>query len=156
MRKHLRKPGVWIAALLMLAIWLLRSRPASSPLPQPVSPAAVGATREAPDQPASAPRAGLPPLPAFLPAEAQATIALILRDGPYPHAQDDGVFGNHEGHLPDRPRGYYREYTVPTTGLDHRGTRRIVTGGDPPEVWYYTDDHYDSFRQFTIASQGRP
>ena len=38
-----------------------------------------------------------------------------------------------------------------TPGLDHRGARRIVTGGQPPEMYYYTDDHYDSFRSFQVA-----
>ena len=56
--------------------------------------------------------------------------------------------------LPQRPRGYYREYTVDTPGARTRGTRRIVTGGDPPEAWYYTDDHYESFRSFTVPAQG--
>lgn len=84
-----------------------------------------------------------------LPVEARQTITLIQRGGPYPHSQDGAVFGNRERHLPPRPRGYYREYTVRTPGLKHRGARRIVTGGDPPEVWYYTDDHYESFRAFT-------
>lgn len=84
-----------------------------------------------------------------LPPEARQTIALIQRGGPYPHRQDGTVFGNRERLLPNKPRGYYREYTVRTPGLGHRGARRIVTGGDPPEVWYYTDDHYESFRVFT-------
>lgn len=154
MRKHLRKPGVWIAALLVLAIWLLWSRPASSPLQQPPV-AATDASPQAPPRAVAGTREA-PSLPAFLPAEAHATVDLILRDGPYPHAQDDAVFGNREGHLPGRPRGYYREYTVQTPGLDHRGARRIVTGGDPPEVWYYTDDHYDSFRRFAVAGPDRP
>ncbi len=74
------------------------------------------------------------------------TLRLIERGGPFPHAQDDTTFFNREGHLPQRPRGYYREYTVETPGLSHRGARRIVTGGDPPVIFYYTDDHYDSFR----------
>jgi ribonuclease T1 len=87
-------------------------------------------------------------LPAFLPPEARETIALIQRDGTFPYRQDGGVFGNREGRLPRKPRGWYREYTVDTPGLRHRGARRIVTGGDPPREWYYTDDHYDSFRSF--------
>jgi guanyl-specific ribonuclease Sa len=90
-------------------------------------------------------------LPAFLPPEARATIALVQRDGPFPYRQDGGAFGNREGHLPRKPRGWYREYTVQTPGLRHRGARRIVTGGDPPREWYYTDDHYDSFRSFAIT-----
>ncbi|MCE0733245.1 hypothetical protein LWH48_10665 [Halomonas sp. G15] len=83
-----------------------------------------------------------------LPGQAQidATLRLIERGGPFPHSQDGTTFFNREGHLPQEPRGYYREYTVETPGLSHRGARRIVTGGQPPEVFYYTDDHYDSFR----------
>lgn len=90
-------------------------------------------------------------LPEFLPAEAADTMARITRGGPFEHRQDGGVFGNREGLLPPKPRGYYREYTVATPGLDHRGARRIVTGGTPPVVWYYTHDHYRSFRRFEVT-----
>jgi RNAse (barnase) inhibitor barstar len=69
-------------------------------------------------------------LPAFLPTEARQTIALIQRGGPFPHRQDGTTFGNREQQLPQRPRGYYREYTVDTPGARTRGTRRIVTGDD--------------------------
>ena len=71
--------------------------------------------------------------------------------GPFEYPGKDGsTFGNYEGYLPDESRGYYREYTVETPGLDHRGARRIVTGGGAtdPEVWYFTDDHYESFCEF--------
>ncbi|GHE19956.1 ribonuclease domain-containing protein [Halomonas urumqiensis] len=78
-------------------------------------------------------------------AQIEKTLRLIERGGPYPHAQDDTTFFNREGRLPSRSRGYYREYTVETPGLSHRGARRIVTGGNPPEIFYYTDDHYASF-----------
>jgi ribonuclease T1 len=64
------------------------------------------------------------------------------------------VFQNRERRLPDRPQGYYREYTVDTPGSADRGARRIVTGGDPPEVYYYTDDHYRTFRRVE-ARDGR-
>lgn len=84
---------------------------------------------------------------ADLPTEALQTLARIASDGPFPYRQDDTVFGNREGLLPDRPSGYYHEYTVETPGLDHRGARRIVTGGDPPQVYFYTADHYRSFRR---------
>lgn len=99
-------------------------------------------------QPAPAPTVAAP---SFLPPEALQTLALIHRGGPYPHAQDDGVFGNREGHLPRAAHGHYREYTVATPGLRHRGARRIVTAGQPPRTYYYTDDHYDSFRQFEVS-----
>ena len=75
-------------------------------------------------------------------------IRAIQQGGRFPYRQDGSVFGNREGRLPARERGWYREYTVPTPGLDHRGPRRIVTGGDPPSEWYYTADHYESFRAF--------
>lgn len=82
-----------------------------------------------------------------LPPEAVETLQLIARDGPFPHRQDGTVFQNRERRLPAKPQGYYREYTVPTPGARDRGARRIVTGGDPPIVFYYTEDHYGSFRE---------
>jgi len=85
--------------------------------------------------------------PDGLPPEAVETLRIIERGGPFPHRQDGGVFQNRERLLPDRPRGYYREYTVRTPGARDRGARRIVTGGNPPEVFYYTEDHYRSFRE---------
>ena len=89
-------------------------------------------------------------LPAFLPPEAVATLGLIERGGPFPYRQDGRIFENRERLLPQQPRGYYREYTVDTPGSRDRGARRIVTGGDPPQVVYYTDDHYRSFRRVEI------
>lgn len=85
-----------------------------------------------------------------LPPEAADTWRLIERGGPFPHPEDDGkVFGNREGLLPDRDRGYYHEYTVETPGSDDRGARRLVTG-DEDEV-YYTADHYESFVQVDVT-----
>ncbi len=80
-----------------------------------------------------------------LPAEALSTLTLIDQGGPYPYRQDDGTFQNREGILPDRDREHYREYTVDTPGSSDRGARRIVAGADGER--YYTDDHYDSFRE---------
>ncbi|NJD31229.1 MAG: ribonuclease [Gammaproteobacteria bacterium] len=88
--------------------------------------------------------------PTFLPPEAIGTLHAIERGGPYPYARDGVVFQNRERRLPGRPRGYYREYTVETPGAGDRGARRIVAGGDPPEVFYYTDDHYRTFRRVEI------
>ena len=84
---------------------------------------------------------------AWLPSEALNTLALIQRGGPFPYSKDGTTFFNREGQLPKQSRGYYREYTVPTPGERTRGARRIVTGGNPPEVFYYTADHYRSFRR---------
>jgi ribonuclease T1 len=82
---------------------------------------------------------------AELPSEARRTIRLIRADGPFPYERDGAVFGNFERLLPHRERGYYREYTVPTPGLSHRGARRIVVGRQGE--LYYTDDHYRTFRR---------
>lgn len=75
------------------------------------------------------------------------TLQLIAQGGPFPYPEHDGkTFYNREGLLPQKAVGYYREYTVPTSGANNRGKKRVVTGGNPPEVYYYTDDHYESFR----------
>ena len=137
MRRHLRNPWVWVVAALLFAVWLFWPRVVKSPAVDEIPPAA--------DATAS--------LPAFLPDEARQTVVMILHGGPFPHRQDGTVFGNREGRLPAKPRGYYHEYTVDTPGLDHRGARRIVTGGQPPAAWYYTDDHYDSFRAFDVDAR---
>ncbi len=75
---------------------------------------------------------------------------LIYQGGPFRYDKDGTVFFNRERLLPAHPRGYYREYTVDTPGLSHRGARRIVCGGPEPklpEACYYTADHYASFRR---------
>ena len=87
-----------------------------------------------------------------LPREAQTTHRLILAGGPFPHGKDGVVFGNRERILPAKARGYYHEYTVATPGARNRGARRLVCGGNPPvrpDVCYYTDDHYASFKRVT-------
>lgn len=85
-----------------------------------------------------------------LPPEARDTHRLIYQGGPFPYAKDGTVFGNRERLLPKARRGFYREYTVPTRGASNRGARRIVCGGTAPQrpdVCYYTQDHYASFRR---------
>jgi len=79
-----------------------------------------------------------------LPPEGRTTLALIKSGGPFPYSKDDTVFSNYEGLLPARPGGYYHEYTVVTPGSHDRGARRIVAGGSGE--YYYTDDHYRSFK----------
>jgi ribonuclease T1 len=84
-----------------------------------------------------------------LPAEARATYARILSGGPFAYDRDGVVFGNRERLLPERPRGYYHEYTVPTPGAHNRGAQRIVCGGrtKAPDACFYTGDHYRSFQR---------
>ena len=97
------------------------------------------------------PPAGRSDSPAFhseasIQSELDKTLALIKQGGPFPYSQDGSVFQNRERQLPAQPRGYYHEYTVRTPGLSNRGPRRIVTGGNPPVIFYYSEDHYQTFR----------
>lgn len=88
--------------------------------------------------------------PAELTPEGRATLVLIRQGGPFPHKRDGIVFNNFERRLPEQPRGYYREYTIRTPGVSHRGARRIVCGGwqkTRPDACHYTADHYRSFRR---------
>ncbi len=88
-----------------------------------------------------------------LPPQGRAVLAEIRAGGPFAFRRDGIVFGNREGRLPSRPRGYYAEFTVPTPGDRTRGPRRIIAGrgttGDvrTSDEYYYTDDHYQSFRR---------
>ena len=78
-----------------------------------------------------------------LPPEAQQTLSLIRAGGPYPFKRDGITFHNREQRLPLQPKGYYREFTVPTPGLNHRGAKRIIAGRGGE--FYYTANHYRSF-----------
>jgi len=60
-----------------------------------------------------------------------------------PHRNDGAVFGNFEGRLPRKPRGYYREYVLRTPGINGVGPQRVILGEDY-EI-YYTPDHYETF-----------
>ena len=97
------------------------------------------------------PESGLPVVRlADLPPEASRILDLIDRGGPFDEDEDGGTFRNDEEILPDQPRGYYREYTVPTPGSDDRGARRIVAG-ERGEL-YWTGDHYRSFSRIERPS----
>ncbi|HLX30295.1 MAG TPA: ribonuclease domain-containing protein [Casimicrobiaceae bacterium] len=84
-----------------------------------------------------------------LPREAREVLIRIHDGGPFRYERDGITFGNREQSLPPRRRGYYHEYTVRTPGVRTRGARRIVCGGarKAPEVCYYSDDHYATFRR---------
>ncbi len=125
-------PFFVVAAL--LAAWLF-FRPATTPASSPQATPTETRNTNTDTQ-------GLPP-------EAIETLRKIRNGEQLPYRRDGVVFENRERLLPQKPRGYYHEYTVPTPGASTRGARRIVTGGDPPEVWYYSADHYRSFQQIT-------
>lgn len=167
-RERFRWLLLLVAAVLLVA-WLLvdgtgeepgggDGSSASSPSSSPSSPThrltstttpttdpAPSPTADGQDPGGVDPASGLPVVRlAGLPPQAAATVGLIDRGGPYPEPEHDGgTFENREEILPDRPLGYYREYTVPTPGSDDRGARRIVAGADGELYW--TGDHYRSF-----------
>ena len=137
--------AVMVVVALVVGVWLLNGRDPGTPngfAPEqsPSAPAATtGSAVETID-----PGSGLPFVELVaLPAEAGATVGLIDRGGPFPYDQDGSRFGNFEGLLPDRVRGYYAEYTVETPGSPDRGARRIVAGAR--DELYWTADHYASF-----------
>jgi len=150
----MRKPLLLLVAIVLLIGGLAAIKFSQRPPPPQFAPSLTGATPPAATVPDDGPAPAQQALPAFLPAEARRTIALIQQGGPFPHRQDGSVFGNREQRLPPRPRGYYREYTVDTPGAGNRGARRIVTGGTPPTGWFYTDDHYETFRSFDVPPAG--
>ena len=163
----MRRYGWLVFGLGLLALWAWSQRtiPASAPV-MGSTPAAQQADRHAPlatlpadgsasrtPSPSTTPRADT--WPGWLPGEALDTLQLIARGGPYPHRQDGTTFQNRERLLPSQPRGWYREYTVRTPGSRDRGARRIIAGGDPPVEFFYTEDHYRSFRRFAPAEASR-
>lgn len=106
----------------------------------------VRPARKATPTPKARSESGLPTIRyQDLPRQAQDTIRLIDQGGPFPFDRDGITFQNRERILPKKPNGYYHEYTVITPGSSDRGARRIIAG-DLGEL-YYTDDHYDSFRE---------
>nr|WP_157654916.1 ribonuclease domain-containing protein [Burkholderia ubonensis] len=71
-----------------------------------------------------------------------------IANGGAPLSKNDGTtFKNRPVNgvelLPIQPIGYYKEYVVPTPGVNGPGPQRIITGKGG-EI-YYTPDHYDSF-----------
>ena len=138
--------GLVLAALMLaaLAVW---TRPAPEPH---ATEAAVGHSVDAGSSIDRSPDRAARPAAVDLPIEARELLETIELGGPFRYDRDGSIFQNREHRLPERPVGYYREDTVETPGSSDRGARRIVTGGDPPEVFYYTDDHYRSFRRVEV------
>jgi ribonuclease T1 len=159
--------GTVVAVVAALVLWWTQGGPATDPDPtagdraadtsssSPASPNSPGSSGSldagspgdpGPSDPGTDPASGLPVVPvAELPPEAHETLELIDAGGPFPFDRDGLTFENREELLPDRPRGYYAEYTVETPGSADRGARRIVTG-DGGE-YYWTQDHYASFER---------
>ena len=155
-----------LAAVVLLGLWAWSKR-VDNPDAVPTAPTTQSApAAPSTGAPAAPPRADTAPVatveraapaayPDSLPAEAPPVLDAIARGGPYRYRQDGGVFQNRERRLPAQPRGYYHEFTVDTPGSDDRGARRIITGGNPPVEYWYTDDHYRSFRRFELKATTR-
>ncbi|GLX38605.1 ribonuclease domain-containing protein [Streptomyces sp. SPB4] len=132
-----------LGALFLCAVLAGAAGCGGKPAPPPAASAGTGATAGARDVPGWA--RGMATVRAdALPQQAREVLALIDKGGPYAYRQDGTVFGNFEKVLPKQKRGYYHEFTVRTPGERDRGARRIVTGGGGE--FYYTDDHYQTFR----------
>jgi ribonuclease T1 len=140
-KKEFRKTAT--LSLLALAAILLAVTLAGAAAPACISPVGTGVQSGAgsvsPAQPGTA-----AVRISDLPSEARSTLKLIKSGGPFPYSKDGAVFGNYEGLLPAKPKGYYHEYTVVTPGSQDRGARRIVAGSGGE--YYYTGDHYSSFK----------
>jgi ribonuclease T1 len=139
-----------LAALVVVATgwWQQRNAgvppagPAASP-PPPATAAPAPSAVEASPPPGTSSPSRLNAIPATERPQLERTLQLIAQGGPFPHSKDGIVFQNREGKLPQRPRGYYHEYTVPTPGASNRGARRVVQGKDG-DTWY-SSDHYATF-----------
>ena len=148
--------GILVTAVVAGLIWLGTSGSGSKPLAgggstvpgasathRPGASSASGAGQKNPSSLGTVKESALP-------AEAQRTLELIAKGGPYPYDRDGINFGNFEGVLPKKRGGYYQEFTVPTPGSRDRGARRIIVGSEHEK--YYTPDHYKSFR-FILEGQ---
>ncbi|MFE5582247.1 ribonuclease [Kitasatospora sp. NPDC056531] len=155
--------AVLILAVLAGAGYLLAGKGGSShPKASPsTTTAAAGGSAPKPSAPKPSPPAGgasvpsgswVPADPALadvcrtkLPSQAQDTLTLIAKNGPYPYNRDGIVFENRESRLPKKADGYYHEFTVVTPSSNDRGTRRVVTGGSGEQYW--SPDHYVTFQE---------
>lgn len=59
------------------------------------------------------------------------------------------TFNNNEGLLPNHPKGTYTEADIEYEGTSRRNAKRIVFSY-VLDLYFYTDDHYDSFIQFDM------
>jgi guanyl-specific ribonuclease Sa len=152
----MRRYGWLVVALVLLALWAWQRphAPGMASVPPASMPDARTPVPQSLPPVASSPSASADAAwPAFLPPEAIDTLQRIARGGPFEYRQDGATFQNREHRLPPQARGYYREYTVETPGSRDRGARRIIAGGDPPIEYFYSDDHYRSFRRFTPGAR---
>lgn len=135
-----------LAAVLAVLVWWFATPDGEQSAPTQADASSASDPAAADSGDAADPHSGLPWIAVSeLPEQAQDVLERIDRGGPFRYDKDGSFFGNFERILPDERRGYYREYTVDTPGLSHRGPRRIVTGS--AGEYYWTQDHYESFER---------
>ena len=141
-----------LIGVLALGLVACGQPPAPPAVPTPSPPARLQPAPTSAQTPLSPPRQAKAAVTAqiALPAEVQETVSLIQRGGPFPYRRDGITFQNREHRLPKAAKGYYREYTVPTPGERDRGARRVITGGEPIQAYFYTPDHYRSFYRLEV------
>ncbi|GAA0273705.1 hypothetical protein GCM10009527_082680 [Actinomadura nitritigenes] len=139
--RHRFRRALLPAALLIAGLTGPAAHAATAPAAQPATVSAAYAAAPGPSV-----HAVSTVCESALPSQADDTIALIDKGGPFPYPQDGTVFQNREGLLPQEPQGYYHEYTVKTPGSSTRGARRIITSDDlGHDGMYWTPDHYSTF-----------
>jgi ribonuclease T1 len=90
---------------------------------------------------------------ADLPAEAGQTLRLIRQGGPFPYPRKDGsTFGNFEKRLPCSHAATIESTRCrrPAAATAARAASSLARGAavmSPSGEYYYTDDHYRSFRR---------
>ncbi len=62
-------------------------------------------------------------------------------------------FGNREGLLPKANGRKYYECDIDTLGKKERGAKRLIFSSDG--LYFYTDDHYDSFTELSVDEEGK-
>lgn len=62
-------------------------------------------------------------------------------------------FGNYEGQLPKANGRKWTECDIDTNGRNSRGAKRLIFSNDG--LFYYTDDHYESFTQLVVTEEGK-
>lgn len=146
MKGFLKKAGIALLFILVLAVYLLSSAPDDVEYSDAISGLDVnGSYTSAEDVSAYLAAYGLLPDNFITKSEAKA----LGWDGGSLESYAPGKciggdkFGNYEGLLPEKNGRQYYECDINTLGKSSRGAERIVFSNDG--LIYYTADHYESF-----------
>ena len=139
MQRWLRIVVVLLAALVAVQWWSNRSPDRGLPGPAPRAKRPAG--RYAPRATRRSCR-----------REAVATLEAIERGGPFRYDRDGSIVPESRAPAcPEQPRGYYREYTVIRRARATAARAASSAAAIRPRSYYYTDDHYRSFRRVEVT-----